>query len=369
MKKKKLSRLQKKIIITAVLIVLTAVLFIMKLIVTPTPENEITKSVKKDFTFRKSDFKDEITEIRFIEGQIDSVLFGFGIKKDWILAPSKQSPKEKTKKQNSSTVRHEGNKIVSLPKDVPIPEIIADINFNLQIEDISLTATEDYESGNTILSISGLKSPYIVNLCYDDKLKRDDDKICVVLNKLNDYKSEDAPKVLDALYSYSVVMPLTLDRVDLQAAIIDSKRDYIIYPEIGRAEDYESDIRKDKDWISKVYNLCTDYDKNKAIVLSNPHNAIDFEKDFIAELSKCRGYIYRDTIFSKVAETKSKDKKISAILNELILSSKNRSSNTMVYLIKVPPEEFDEFIKIVASLEKAGIRFVTFSQFMKKQNG
>lgn len=369
MKKKKLSRLQKKIIITAVLLVLAAFLFILKLFITPTPENEIPKSVQKDFTYRKSDFKDEITEIRFIEGRIDSVLFGFGIKKDWILAPANQSAKEKTKKQNSNTIRHEGNKIVSLPKDLPIPEILADINFNLQIEDISLTATEDYESGNTILTISGLKSPYILNLYYDDKLRRDDDRICLVLNKLSDYKQEDAFIVLNALYSYSVVMPLTLDRIDLQAAIIDSKRDYIIYPEIGRAEDYESDIRKDKDWISKVYSLCTDYDKNKAIVLSNPHNAIDFEKDFIAELSKCRGYIYRDTIFSKVAETKSKDKKISAVLNELILSSKNRSSNTRVYLIKVPPEEFDEFIKTVASLEKAGIRFVTFSQFMKKQNG
>ena len=369
MKKKKLSRLQKKIIITAVLFVLAAVLFILKLIITPAPENEITKSDKKDFTFRKSDFKDEITEIRFIEGRIDSVLFGFGIKKDWILAPTNQPPKDKNKKQNTNTVRHEGNKIVSLPKDVPIPEIIADINFNLQIENIILTATEDYETGNTILTISGLKSPYSVNFYYDEKLKRDDDKVCLVINRLNDYKSEDARKMLDALYSYSVVMPLTLDRIDLQAAIIDSKRDYIIYPEIGRAEDYESDIRKDKDWISKVYSLCTDYDKNKAIIFSNPHNAIDFEKDFITELSKCRGYIYRDTIFTKVAETKSKDKNISAVLNELILSSKNRSSNTRVYLIQVSPEEFDEFIGTVASLEKAGVRFVTFSQFMKKQNG
>ncbi|HPS64235.1 MAG TPA: hypothetical protein PK447_01520 [Ignavibacteria bacterium] len=360
-----MSRLQKKIIAAGILLTLTIVLFILKIVITPKPADEQYAGIKKENLIKKSVFKnDEAAEIKYIYSRIDSVLYGFGIKKDWIQQAAKQTQKDKNKKSNP-----DGNKYVYIPKDISVPEIIADINYYVQVEDVNFSAEEEFETGNTKLTVSGLKTNYFVNFYYDENLKRDDDKICLIINKLNDYKPEDISKVLSSQYAYSVVMPLSLDRLDLQAAVIDSKKDYILYPEIGRTEDYESDIRKDKDWISKVYSLCTDYDKNKAIIFSNPHNALDFEKEFIDELTKCRGYVFRDTVFTKVSDSQIKDKKISGVLKELILQSRNRSSNPRIYLISVPPASFGDFIKTVADMEKSGIKFLTFSQFMKKQNG
>ncbi len=367
-----MSKLQKKIIVTAGLFLLAIILFILSQIIKPDSKSESVIEPMKENLIRKSFFNnDEIAEIKFISSEIDSVLYNFGINKDWILSEIKQLSNEKKETANKTKKKADGNKFVYVPKDVSLHEILFDINSRIKIEGISFSAIEEYESGNTVLSVSGLKSPYKVNFYYDDKLKRDDNKVCLILNRLNEYKLEEVDKVLSSQFAYSVVMPVNFDRIDLQAAVIDSKRDYVLNLEIGRPEDYNSDIKKDKDWILKVYNLCTDYDKNKAIIFSNPHNAYDFEKDFIKELSKCRGYIYRDTVLTKIPADESgkiKAGRITNKLKELILMSKAHSSHTSIYLLNVMPGEFDEFINAMASLEKMGIKFMTFSEVMKKKN-
>jgi hypothetical protein len=379
-----------KILVAITLVIFVAILIILRLTAkketeTKTAENEVKTTIKQLSP-------DEIR--KNVPVEIDSILFQFGIKSEWIknissVPPVEKSQKEKPQKekpkkqerQSKQTTKQQTvtedllfSKEVTIPKDIPFAEINLEILKLLNGYGLSSVSFEDPKTFNQLFNVyrlqdSSKKAIAKINFLYSDKIKRESADICIVLDNLENFSHSQLEKLLASNEKFSVMLPDDINKIDLQTMVMESRADYLVKADIGLQDDIASEFRsdmKEKEWRVKVRSICYEFDKSAGIILRNPKKQHKMEMELLDEFSKYPVKAYRDTIFSRYFSTEKPQKKISDLFG-MILSKARNGITSQVYVVNFSDEDFQRYLSDLHVIKKRGYKFFTFSDFMKRR--
>jgi len=363
-----------KIILIASLVAITGVLLYFYLNKTDdTQETGIEKKTEKKFT-------DE--ELRkTIPPEIDSMLYSYGIKKDWI----KDSRNDKSEKKTGRGNQEKGSndkanpdlwfaKDVLIPLDLSTIEVTTNLTNMLRYYGLEETINEDPKTKNISADIffkkdSLRKTIGNVKLTYADKIKRDASDVCLILNNITDFKSSDLNDVLNSNESFSVILPLTNDKSDVQSLILNSKKDFLLKFSLGKEDDVEADFKSgtegSREWRAKIKSVSYEFAKTGGVILENPVKDFVFEQKIREEFQKYKISTYKDTLLMKFASSNIDEKKIYDLFTNIINRTKNGFTANF-YLLNLSPAEFTFLDKEIANLKRRGYKFYSFKDMMRK---
>ncbi len=345
------------------------------------PEKNIEKEEKQISS-------EEIKKI--IPHEIDSILYLYGIKPEWIKNVSNITQLEKQQKDKNKKIDKTQKQIikqpptqlenliffkeVTLPKDIPFAELNLEIVNLLKSYKLSSISFEDPKTYNQQFNIyftvdSAKKFIAKINFQYSDKIKRETADICIVMDNLNIYTHVQLEKLLSSNEKFSVILPDDIHKIDLQTMVMESKKDYLVLADIGMQDDIEATFRsdmKEKDWRVKVRTLCYEFDKAAGIILRNPKMLHKLEMELLDEFSKFPVKAYRDTMFYKYISSEKSTKKISDFFN-LILSRAKNGINSQIYIVNFTDEDFQNYLSNLYFIKKRGYKFFTFSDMMRRR--
>jgi hypothetical protein len=372
-----------KLIIVGVLSVVLIVLFFFY------RKNEVKdKAVLKEFSTNQVKIlsSDELKKI--LPVKIDSIASLFGIKKEWISDANKvevvKPVKGKTDKKTDSKTDKKTKPVVNdalwfakkieIPKDVSTAELNLEIKGSLFEYDFDCKANEDPKSGNLMINIfnkkdSSNKTLACVNLEFSDKIKREAADVCLILNNVENIPLPQLEKMLLLPDKFSVVLPDMVSRIDAQTVVMDTKRDYVLFLDIGTEDDLLSEFKKEmspKEWKSKVRSTCYEYDKASGVVILNPKKIHPMETDLLMEFSKYNLKAYKDTILIKFASDEKSVKKVSVFFNDIQTRSQ-KGAKSMIYLVDFNNDDINSFRNESYKLKRKGFKFYNFTEIMKKR--
>lgn len=207
-----------------------------------------------------------------------------------------------------------------------------------------------------------------VRLIYNDKIKREAADVCIILNNINEYELKDAEQVLKSLEGFSVVLPLNLEKSDLQAMINESKRDYVIHVTLGNEDDIDADMKSDgreRDWKIKIKGFSNEFSKASGVIVEDKRKDKIFEDKIFDELLKNRLTPYKDSVLTKFQTKETGNKKVNELFTNII-SKTVSGKTTQIYLVNFSLDEFNYFDKQVHNLKKRGYKFQSFKDIMHR---
>jgi len=321
---------------------------------------------------------------RIIPLKIDSIASLFAIRKEWVkdLLDNSSSEKQtkgkqdKTKKPPKLNI----NDVLWFSREITIPKDVSSSEFNLALKnslyelDFDCIGTEDPRSRNLLINIynkkdSSRKTIGNVNLVFSDNIKRESADICMIINKVEDNSIPDLEKLLALPDKFSVVLPDIVSRIDAQTVVLDSKRDYVIFADIGTEDDLLAEFKSEmtsKVWRSKVRSMCYEYDKAAAVILLNPKRINPYETDLLTEFARYNLKAYKDTILVKFETEDDSEKKIKAFFSDIIQRSQ-KGARSIVYLVNFNNEDMQVFRNESFKLKRKGFSFFTLSEIMKRR--
>ncbi len=300
-----------------------------------------------------------------LSGDIDSVLFTFGISKDWIRNVAK-----KDKSPDSDALW--------FSKEVKIPADILNIDLNYELTNyfrsrgMTNRVSEDPKTKNLLFGIytgrdTARKLTASVKFIYTDSLKRISSDVCLILDSIEYYPLNEVRYILSSAESYSVFLPLRNDKADYQSVITESGKDHLIEFTTGAEKDITADFREDMNetsWKAKIKSVPVNFPGVSSIILKSSSASQEFQNSVIEEFSRNNLKVFRDTLFTQF---KTSGSKIISLF-ENIVSGARSGKKYLVYKISLNPEEFKEYEKKVYQLKKLGYEFVTFREMIKRTN-
>ncbi|MCX7833608.1 MAG: hypothetical protein N2490_05300 [Ignavibacteria bacterium] len=286
-----------------------------------------------------------------MSSEIDSVLYTFGIKKEWV----------KTNQQKDVLFTKE----INIPFDISPVEILYELQTMLLPYSIEINSNEHIESGKISSELLDNKKLLVrLEFIRNSTIKRELVDLCILLKNVDKYSVEEIKDILNHSSYCTVLLPRNLNRIDLQSEIINSRKEYIITFEIGDTEDYEADFRKSQEMKYKINDICNHYQKDKALILFNPKKFYSFEKEIISNLSTCRSLIFSDTLIIDLSSSDNTEKKFSELENKIIEFSKTPKIKKAI-MVDVLYTEFEDFIKLLQRFERKGYRYFSFLEYFK----
>ena len=372
-----------KLVIVGVLSVVLIILFILY------RRSEVKdKEVIKEFSTNqvKSLSPDELKKI--LPAKVDSIASLFGIKKEWIsdankvevVKPVKGKTDKKTDPKTDKKTKPVVNDALWFAKNIIIPKDVSTAEVNLEIKnslfeyDFDCKANEDPKSGNLMINIfnkkdSSSKTLAYVNLEFSDKIRRDAADVCLIINNVENIPLPQLEKMLLLPDKFSVVLPDMVSRIDAQTVVMDTKRDYVLFLDIGTEDDLLSEFKKEmsqKEWKSKVRSTCYEYDKASAVIILNPKKIHPMETDLLMEFSKYNLKAYKDTILIKFASEEKSEKKVNAFFGD-VLNRSQKGAKSMIYLVDFNNDDINYFRNESYKLKRKGFKFYNFTDIMKKR--
>lgn len=294
---------------------------------------------------------------KLFSGDIDSILNSYGIRGDWI-------------KTNPSSINFPlFYKEVQISADISANEIVSELSDFITYQGFSSSAVEEFKSGNIdlIVNLNDKKSPLAgISLTYNNNLKRVAPEICIVFTGFDKYILQDCQTVLSSDEKFSVILPDNMERSDIQAAIIDSRRDYILMFTVGDEDDLNADFRrKDRDWRTKFYSICSDYEREKPVLIKTIGNDKEFTNELLSEFKKCKDFVFSDSSLTVFESKESGKKKVEAFFSK-ILTEFASGKMKFYFLIEFNFNEMQYYLDRVSSFEKRGFHFRTFTEMLRK---
>ncbi len=352
-----------KIILIASLVVVTAVLSYFYFNSSDdSKETGITKTTDKKFTDEELKKK--------IPSEIDSMLYSFGIKKEWI------KDGKNDKKSNKALPELWFVKEVSIPLDLSTIEVTTNFTNMLRYYGLEETINEDPKTKNISADIyfkrdSLKKTVGNIKLNYTDKIKRDASDVCLILNNIVDFKSSDLNEVLNSNENFSIILPLTNDKSDVQSLIVNSKKDFLLKFSIGKEDDVEADFKSgtegNREWRAKIKSVSYEFAKTGGVIIDNPVKDFVFEEKIKDEFLKYKITTYKDTLLQKFASANIDEKKVYDLFTNIINRTKNGYTNNF-YILNLSPSEFLFLDKEITNLKRRGYKFYSFKDMMRKMN-
>lgn len=371
------SNIKYKIIITFSLL-----LFLIVLLFLYFRQSDNTDSEKSGSTFTTPPKQLTADEMKIqLSGDIDSVLYMFGIKKEWIKERNESliEDKKDKKKTEPDVSLSRGNlwfsKEVLVPRDLPVAEVNLELAKHLAEIEFGCLGNENPKTGTVSIEFfhlrdSSKKTLADIIFTATDKVRRDAADVCIILDDAADYSINELERILGINENFSVILPDQIDRIDAQTVVMDSKRDYLLKVRIGTEDDITSEFKSnmsDKDLKIKVRTICYEYDKAAGAIILNPKKLYKIESDVLYEFSRYNLKAFRDTSFIKFASVETGAKKVDALLKDII-SRSLKGNKSIIYIASLTPEEFDIFNSGSYKIKRIGYRFYTFTEIMKRRS-
>ena len=375
-----------KILFIITLVIFAGILAFIRGCSNKEPENIVKEKESK--IEAKQFSADEMKKL--IPPEIDSILYQYGVKPEWIRnmgdslkveKPKKEKIKKPADKNQKPIVKQPiaGENLwflkeVTIPKDIPFAELNLEIVNLLGVYKLSSTSFEDPKTYNQIFNIyytsdTSRKVVAKINFVYSDKIKRETADICIVLDNVESYSHSMLEKVLNSIEKYSIMLPDDITKLDLQTMVLESKKDYLVKADIGTQDDIESEFRndmKEKDWRAKVRSICYEYDKAGGVILRNPKLQHKMEMELLDEFSKYPVRAYKDTILTKYSSSEKSKKKISDFF-AMILNKAKSGIASQIYVVNFTEEDYQNYMSGLHIVKKRGYKFFTFSDLMKRR--
>lgn len=297
-----------------------------------------------------------------ISKDIDSVLFSFGIKREWI--------KEVPLKESIPGRENMISKEIKIPSDLLTIELNYELTNYFKSVNLKDRAAEDPKTKNLVISIytpgdSADKLTGKLNFIYTDSVRRNASEVCIILDSLDFYPLGDVQKILSSPENFSLFLPMRNDKADYQSDIQESGKDYVIDFIIGDENDVAADFKSDmseKIWKSKVKTVSVSYAGTSGIILTDRKDLKEFTNLIREEFTKNEMKVFSDSFFTPL---KTNDQKINSLF-ENIVSNSVPGKRIQIYAVNMSPEEFKEYESKVYSLKKLGYKFIRFSEAMKR---
>jgi len=155
---------------------------------------------------------------------IDSILYSFGIRKDWI-----RDLNIKAKDQKKTGDELLFNREIRIPPDLPVIDLNYEITNYFRKYDYELKVTEDPRTKNITMNINTVrdslhKQTGTIKFLYSDTLKRNAAEIALVLDSIDLYSLKEAEIMLTSTQEFSMILPLRNDKADYQSSILELKK-------------------------------------------------------------------------------------------------------------------------------------------------
>jgi hypothetical protein len=223
-----------KVIIIIALIVTASILLITKVFLKkddPSQDNSKTSLLSSD---NEKPLAPNLEMLqKSLDGNIDSVLSGFGIKKEWITTLY-NTHGEKTTAKNTTKDAEWFTKSVIIPKDLNSIEVNLDLSGYINSTGLTSSTSEDIISKDITLIVSNpdtvkSKLPLAkINVAHSDKVTRESAMFCFIINGIGDYSLEEIDKLVMNKSEFSYVFPRNLDEIDVQNKLLQHKKDILI---------------------------------------------------------------------------------------------------------------------------------------------
>lgn len=303
-----------------------------------------------------------------LNSETDSVLYTFGIKKEWIKdIDSKDKDLKKVSVKNNDLLI---SKEVYIPDDLPLIELNSDITNFLKTRKLDVRVTEDPRSKDLLMNIfrngdTSLVPAGILKFNYIDSLKRNTSEVCIVLDSIDAIPLEESEEILKSAREVSVFLPLRNDKAEYQSLVTEFKTDHLIKLYTGSEDDILADFRdnmKESQWMSKVKSASVSFANSAGIILYKSGSNSEFYNNIKEEFRKNNITVYEDTIFTKFSRGENKIRS----LIESIISENGNGKRVLYYSIFLTNEEFKDYEKKISVLKKSGFKFSNFSKAVKK---
>jgi hypothetical protein len=362
-----------KILLAGSLLLVTAVLFAVKLNFSDDDANGEEYLNPAD-TMKAEHYK------ALVPPEIDTLLFSFGIKKEWIknaedLKEIKNTKKVKKEEPPPVPENLWFYKEVLIPPDLSASALNYELTNFLHAMKLSEIINEDPKTRDLTVDVyhSADQSKKImgkVRLIYSDKVSRDAAEVCIILNNVKQYSQANLEKILGSPEKFSLILPVNFENSDLQSSITESGKDYLLYYSIGNENDFEADFRLDMDekqWKGKVRSVAVEFPEASGVLIADNRNLFKFEADIIDHFVKYRPNVFRDSIVYKFEPGLEGEKKIYDLFSNILTKSAS-GRKSLIYLVDFTYTDFVNYTGEVYNMKKRGYRFMNFKEIMRSRN-
>lgn len=362
-----------KAILIIALIIITAALLLSKYILPASHEPELLK--KNENIQDKNTVNSEFIRQNFSSG-IDSVLRNFGIKDEWITTSDSAALRKTGKTQTQEAELFTKN--ILIPNELTSIEVNADLSSYISFLGLSSRVNEDIVLKNldiTILNNDTSKNNFPLaklKISHSDKVIRESAAVCIIINNINEYSTEEIDRLFLNKNEFSYVFPKNLDEIDLQNKLLHSKKDVIINLSIGNKENFEADFNASMDEkavLERVRSFSVDFPTVNNVMLTKqgediPQNLINMVNTI---LSNYKIRVINENELSQLlsnAENESTDKFTLFAAN---IKSKGKLAKTFITTVDVEKDDFEKFYDNILILKKLGYKFYNYSEYRNKR--
>ena len=352
--KRILSASRIKLIILAILIAITAVLLVTQ-VFNKNKSSQDSETINKD-NEKSPQFNNPEVQL---DSAIDSILFTFGIKKEWIT-----TEKSQRKKAEWFT------KSVLIPKDLTSVEVNLDINYILTGAGLSSKVNEDIITKDVLIHVNNPDTSKtlpaaIIQITHSDKVRREAGVIALILDKVNEFSIDGIDKLIITKNEFSYIFPRNLDDIEIQHKLLKHKKDVIINLTMGGSENYEADFNSamdDKAINERVRSFNADFGSiNKVLITKNAEGDFKIlQRKITSALNKYNITIINDSMLTQAFNNSEKDK-LGSFFSAII--QKASLSKFVIAVIPADKSGFDDFYNRVMILKKLGHRFVNLTEY------
>lgn len=341
------------------------------------PDNSATDltGINDNFS-QKNEISEEFIR-KNISAGIDSVLSNFGIKEEWITTSDTEVLKKTGKTQSSDAELFIKN--VLIPKDLNSIEINADLSSYISFLGLKSQVNEDILSKDldiTVLFDDSLKqkTPLCkLKITHSEKVNRETAIVCVIINNINEYKTDDIDRIFLSKNEFSFVFPRNLDEIDLQNKLLHSKKDVIINLTAGGKDNYEADFNASMDEkaiLERVKSFSVDFPTINTVLLTKQDDDIPLPllNSINTNLTNYKIRVINENELSPLlsdAEFKSPDKFTLLAAN---IKSRSKLTKTIITSVSVDHDDFEKFYDNIQILKKLGYKFYNYSEFRNRKD-
>jgi len=317
-----------------------------------------------------------------LDKQIDSILFTFGIKKEWITSgmviDKIKGQKPVTPKKNNSEAEWFTKNVV-IPEDLASAEVNLDLSLFVNKVGLSPTATEDIKTKDISFEIRNLNDtskglPLVkINLTHSDKISRETGTFCFIINNIAQYKKDEIDNLLGIANEFSFVFPRNLENIDVQNKLAQSKKDILVNIVIGSRENSDVDFSladDDKALNQRVKSFSTDFPNINKIILTradpNPLLGILSGK-LTEEFAKYNIRVIKDSLIVPLLNKSEEDSKERVGIMIKNLRAKVPNPGKGVSIINLSYDELLNLFDNLAVMKKLGYKFYTLSEYLNME--
>lgn len=314
---------------------------------------------------------------QIIPAKIDSILYSFGISKEWIknIDPSQQDTTKNSKTKENPKQKYANAwliKNVEIPRDLPLSDVNYELTNYLASLKLNTIAFEDPRSSSLSLELLNAAGDTgnveaVVNISYNDSLSRNGSEIALILANTEQYTTAELKTMLESPENFSMVLPIDYKYSDIQSLILESGNDYILFYSIGKEDDFSADFREnmpEKEWKSKVKFISVAFPKAAAVMLSNPEKLYKYEKAIREHFLEYRPNVFRDTIYTDIRSSELSGGPVDKIYASIIGNSK-AGKKYQIYVAEFTAEDFENYKHRIYELKKKGHKIVSLSKVLR----